>query len=107
MRSLTRTFQKINLTTLVICAALLQLWDAVITYVYVSNGIVCEGNPFMLPLLKNGMFLPERVLSVGISVILIYMLSRYSLKIAHFASFGVVLLYGSVIIWNYSVLSQM
>jgi hypothetical protein len=107
MRSLTITFQKISLPTFIIAAALLQLWDAVITHIYVSNGSVCEGNPFMLPLLKNGIFLPERVLSMGISVILIFILSRYSTRIAHFATLGVVLLYSSVIIWNYSVLSQM
>jgi hypothetical protein len=105
MRSLTRTFQKINLTTLVICAALLQLWDAIITHIFVGNGSVCEGNPFMQPLLKNGVFLTERIVSIAISVLLIYILSRYSSKIAQSATFAVVLLYGSVIIWNYSVLS--
>jgi hypothetical protein len=52
------------------------------------------------------MFLPERFLSVGISILLIYLLSKYSIKIAQNACIGVIMLYGITLAWNYSILSQ-
>lgn len=106
MRILTQTFQKIDLMFFVIIAALFQLWDAVITYIYVTNGSVSEGNPLMVPLLKNGIFLPERFFSAGISVLLIYLLSKYSSKIAQSACIGIIMLYSITLAWNYSILSR-
>ncbi len=104
MRILTQAFQKVDLFFLVVVAALFQLWDAIITHIYVGNGLVCEGNPFMVPLLKNGMFLPERFFTVGISVILVYLLSKYSNKVAQKACIGIVMLYSITLAWNYSIL---
>ena len=106
MNLLSKASQKLNLRLLVILAAGFQLWDAIITQVYVGGGYVGEGNPFMVPLLRNGMFLPERIFSIAVSVFLIYLLSRFAPKIAVNAAAGVILLYSGVLIWNYAILCR-
>ena len=99
-----KAFQKLNIRLLVIIAAAFQLWDAIITQIYVSSGYVSEGNPLMVPLIKNGMFLPEKTVSIIISVFLIYLLTKFSQKIATRAAISVIYLYSAVLIWNYAVL---
>jgi hypothetical protein len=99
-----KAFQKLNIRLLVIIAAAFQLWDAAITQVYVSSGHVCEGNPFIAPLIKNGMFLPEKTVSIIISVFLIYLLTKFSQKIATGAAISIIYLYSAVLIWNYAIL---
>lgn len=101
---LSKVFQKLNIRLLVIIAVAFQLWDAIITQVYVSNGHVCEGNPLMAQLLREGMFLPERLLSIIVSVLLIYLLSKFSTKIAAIAAAGVIVLYSAMVVWNYAIL---
>jgi hypothetical protein len=96
--------KKSELNLLVIAATIFQLWDAVITQVYVSKGLVDEANFLIAPLIKNGTFLAERIFCVAISVFLIYLLSRFSTKIATGAAAGVFVLYCAVLIGNYSVL---
>ena len=101
---LDKAFQKLNIWLLVVIAAAFQLWDAIITQVYVSSGHVCEGNPLMSQLLNDGTFLPKKLLSIVVSVILVYLLSKFSTKIAARAAVGVVVLYTGVLIWNYTIL---
>jgi hypothetical protein len=99
-----QVFQKLNISLLVIIAAAFQLWDGIITQMYVSRGHVCEGNPLMSPLIKSGIFLPEKIISIIISVLLIYVLSRFSQKIATRATIAVIYLYSVVLVWNYATL---
>jgi hypothetical protein len=96
--------QKWNLKLLVIIAAGFQLWDALLTHKYVGNGYISEGNPLMALLIKSDIFLLEKVISVVISVLLIYLLSRFSAKIAARSAAGVIFLYSAVLIWNYALL---
>ncbi len=96
--------QKWNLKLLVIIAAGFQLWDALLTQKYVGNGYISEGNPLMALLIKNNIFLFEKVSSVVISVLLIYLLSRFSTKVAARGAAGVIVLYSAVLIWNYALL---
>jgi hypothetical protein len=96
--------QKFNLKLLVIIAAGFQLWDALLTQKYVGNGYISEGNPLMALLIKNDVFLIEKVISVIISVILIYLLSKFSQKIAARGAAGIIILYSAVLIWNYALL---
>ena len=106
MNLLSKASQRLNIRLLVILAVGFQLWDTIITQVYVGGGYVCEGNPFMVPLLRNGTFLPERIFSIAVSAFLIYLLSRFSQKIAANAAAGVIALYSVVLIWNYAILFQ-
>jgi hypothetical protein len=99
---LSLSFKKLNIRLLIIIAAAFQLWDGIITQVYVSSGHVCEGNPLMAPLIRSGVFLPEKIVSIIISVILIYMLSKFSEKIATRASITIIYLYSAVLVWNYA-----
>ena len=101
---LSLSFKKLNIRLLIIIAAAFQLWDGIITQVYVSSGHVCEGNPLMAPLIKNGMFLPEKIISVIISVFLIYLLAKFSQKIAVRATITIIYLYSAVLLWNYATL---
>ena len=101
---LTQPFQKLNTGLLVIIAAAFQLWDGIITQIYVSGGQVAEGNPLMAPLIKSGIFLPEKIISIIVSVLLIYLLSRYSQKIASRATLTIIYLYSAVLVWNYATL---
>lgn len=106
MNLVSKTSQKLNIRLLVILAVGFQLWDTIMTQVYVGGGYVCEGNPVMVPLLRNGVFLPERIFSIAVSVFLIYLLFRFSQKIAENAAAGVIALYSVVLIWNYAILFQ-
>ena len=101
---LSQAFQKLNIRLLVIVAAAFQLWDGIITQIYVSSGHVCEGNPLMAALIKNGIFLPEKIVSIIISVLLIFVLSKFSQKIATQATIAIIYLYSAILVWNYATL---
>lgn len=85
-------------------AVAFQLWDAIITQVYVGGGYVYEGNPFIVLLFRNGMFLPVKIFTIAASILLIYLLRRFSQKIAASAAASVIVLYAVVLIGNYAIL---
>lgn len=103
---LLNTFQKPNVKLLIMVATILQLFDAIVTYIFVNNGQACEGNIFQVLLLKNGLFLPERLLSVLLFIFLISILSKFSKKLASPCSVVVIILYSWVLASNYIILNS-
>jgi hypothetical protein len=104
MKTRIYSIKRTELDFLLIPATAFQMWDAVMTFIYVNAGLAREGNPFMAPLLHNGSFLFVRFSSIALAIYLIYILSRFSIKAAKIATLCVLILYLGVVIWNYYVL---
>lgn len=96
--------EKIKFELLLIPATAFQMWDAVMTFIYVNSGHAVEGNPFMAYLLHNGSFLSVRFLSIALDIYLIGCLSKFSVRLAKITTASVMFLYIAVVLWNYYVL---
>ncbi|MCX6005702.1 MAG: DUF5658 family protein [Chloroflexi bacterium] len=83
-----------------------QLWDGIITQVFVINGLVKEANPLMAPLVSGGSFLLIKLLGIAAILLLLWIISKRFPRIAMAAASCISMYYVAVITWNFMVFFQ-
>ena len=84
-----------------------QIWDGLITQVFVNSSVVQEGNPLMAPLVSGGNFLLLKVMGVLLCVPILWMVYKRFPKFTMVTASTLVIFYGVVICWNFLVLFNM
>lgn len=84
----------------------LQMWDALITQIFVKNKLVQEFNPLAMHMVENGYFLYFKVPFLFLSVILLWKLNKILPSVARIAGIAIIIFYGIVLMWNFTVFSS-
>ncbi len=88
---------------ILVLAAQFQMWDGLITQVFVKNGIVQEGNPVTASLIDAGNFLWLKVAGVVLCIPVLWIMYKYFPKFAMVTASSLVGLYTAIISWNFLV----
>jgi hypothetical protein len=80
-----------------------QLWDGVMTHVFVRRGLAMEGNALMSSLVYGGDFLFLKVLSVAILALVLWLVFKRFPRLAIWSTATVAIFYLGVITWNFLV----
>lgn len=81
-----------------------QLWDGIMTHVFVGSGLAKEGNSLMAELVYKGDFLFLKIVSVAILGLALWMIFRKFPKLAISTTACVAAFYLGVIVWNFMVI---
>ena len=81
-----------------------QLWDGIITQVFVGNGLAREANRLMAPLVSSGNFLALKLLGTAVLLALLWVLHKRFPRIAVTAASCMAFFYAAVIAWNFFIL---
>jgi hypothetical protein len=82
----------------------LQIWDGLITQIFVNGGFVREANPFITSLVSSGQFLPLKIVVALACMPILWAVYKHVSKLALLAASGMVVLYIAVIFWNFMIL---
>jgi hypothetical protein len=88
---------------LLLLMAQFQLWDGVITHVFVRGGLAREGNALMSSLVYGGDFLVLKIISVAVLALVLWFIFKRFPMLALSAAGGVAIFYLGVITWNFLV----
>lgn len=83
---------------------LLNLADGVLTHLLIDLGLGQEGNPFLLGIVGEPIFLIIKMMGVVFCAFLLWDIYRRFPKLALFSTTCFVTLYTTVVIWNSSLL---
>ena len=81
----------------------LQISDGVFTDIMVRNNLVSEGNPLMQPLIMGGSFLAIKITGAIICFWILRKLYGRFPRLALTVTSSIVVFYGAVMLWNFSV----
>jgi hypothetical protein len=81
-----------------------QIWDGIITSIFVEKGIARESNPFMINLVSNGDFLWFKIVGALILCTALFAIGKYFPKLTLAISSSITAFYLAVIIWNFTVI---
>ncbi len=105
----TRALEHLNrghILFVLLLMAQFQLWDGLITQVFVNNGLVKEANPLMAPLVSGGSFLLVKLLGIAAILFLLWIISKRFPRVAVAAASCISMYYVAVITWNFMVFFQ-
>ena len=88
---------------ILILVAQFQIWDGLMTQIFVNNGIVSEANPFVTTLVTGGDFLPVKIASALVSISILWIMHKYFPRLTFSAASTMVAFYAAVISWNFFV----
>ena len=80
-----------------------QAWDGIITQVFVKNGIVKEGNRFVMSLVDSGDFLWLKAIGLIVVIAILWVLHKRLPRFAMLATSCLAVFYLGVISWNFLV----
>ncbi len=86
-----------------VLAAQFQMWDGLITHVFVKNGIVQEGNPIAASLIDGGSFLWLKIAGVLLCIPVLWVMYKYFPKFAMVTASSLAGFYIAVVSWNFLV----
>jgi len=89
---------------LLFCLVLLNVLDALITNHLFSTDIATEGNPLLLPLVGQPVFIAVKVLGVLFAAFVLWDIGRRHHRGAQAAAGVFVLVYAVIVGWNTSLL---
>ena len=81
--------------------AQLQLWDGVITQVFVSNGIAREFNPLVINSVNQGSFLVIKIVGLLLCVFCLWLVGRKFPRLATAIAAVIAVFYTAVLSWNF------
>jgi len=93
----------INIRFILIMMAQFQIWDGIMTQVFVNNGLVIEGNKLVASSITNGEFMLIKVISLIISSLILLLLYKYYPRLVFTTATLIVIFYSAVITWNFLV----
>ena len=88
---------------ILVLATQFQIWDGLITQVFVGNGVTQEANPLMAPLIEAGDFLLLKVIGVALFIPVLWILYRYFPKFALATASTLAAFSLAIISWNFMV----
>ena len=77
--------------------------DGLLTYFLVRHGIAREGNPFLLPIVGENIFLVLKVVGALLCVLILWDIYRRFPKLALISTSCFVVVYGGIVAWNLSL----
>jgi hypothetical protein len=80
-----------------------QIWDGIITQVFVNNRVATEANNIVAPMVHGGSFLSVKLAGVAVLLLLLWFIYKRFPRVALTAASFVTLFYAGVIIWNFTV----
>ncbi len=80
-----------------------QVWDGLITHIFVNNGIAKESNPLMESLVPSGDFLLLKILGALVCVVILWVMYKYFPKFALATASSLAMFYIAIISWNFLV----
>ena len=86
-----------------VLAAQFQIWDGLLTHLFVNNGLVREDNPLMSSLVGEGHFIILKVLGVLLCLPALWFVHKRFPKLALASTVAIVCFYASVLSWNFTV----
>ncbi len=78
----------------------LEIWDGVLTYLLVSNGVGQESNPFLQPMVLGGSFLVLKICGGILAVFLLWIIYTRRPRAALICTVFFVVLYTVIVAWN-------
>ena len=78
-----------------------QLWDGVITQVFVGNGVAREFNPLMINSINQGSFLIIKVIGLLLCVACLWLVGRKFPGIATTVAAVIAVFYAAILTWNF------
>ena len=101
-----RVFDSLNRGNMIFALVLMAqflMWDAVVTHIFVGNGIVKEANQLVASVVYSGDFLVIKLLSLLALVPVLLILHRFYPKVAFTTTTCVAMFYVGVVTWNFLV----
>jgi hypothetical protein len=86
-----------------VLAAQFQIWDGLMTHIFVNNGLVQEANPLMSSLVSGGNFLLLKVIGVLLCLPILWLVYKYFPRLALTSTVSLVVLYAAILAWNFTV----
>lgn len=80
-----------------------QLWDGIMTDVFVRGGLVREANTLMASFVYGGDFIPLKILSTAILAVALWTIYRRFPRLAICTAALIAVFYLGVITWNFLV----
>ncbi len=80
-----------------------QLWDGIMTQVFVRSGFATEANHIMEPLINSGVFLAVKLLGIAALLPLLWFIHKRYPRVAFTAASCLSIFYMGIIIWNFVV----
>ena len=84
-------------------AAQFQVWDGLVTQVFVNNGLAHEANPLMSSLVSGGNFLLLKILGALLCLPILWLVYKRFPRLALASTAALVVLYAVVLTWNFTV----
>ena len=81
--------------------AQLQLWDGVITQVFVGNGIARELNPLVINSVNQGSFLIIKIIGLILCVLCLWLVGKRYPCIATTVAAVIAVFYTAILSWNF------
>ena len=81
----------------------LVILDGLLTYFLVRYGIAREGNPFLSRIVGEDYFLVLKVVGAILSVLILWDIYRRFPRLALISTSCFVVIYGAIVIWNFSL----
>ncbi len=81
----------------------LVILDGLLTYFLVRSGIAREGNPFLSRIVGEDNFMVLKVVGAILSVLILWDIYRRFPKLALISTSCFVVIYGAIVIWNFSL----
>jgi hypothetical protein len=86
-----------------VLAAQFQIWDGLMTHIFVNNGLVQEANPLISSLVSGGNFLLLKVIGVLLCLPILWLVYKYFPRLALTSTVSLVVLYAAILAWNFTV----
>jgi hypothetical protein len=80
-----------------------QLWDGIMTQVFVRSGFVTEANRIIEPLINSGSFLAVKLLGIAVFLPLLWFVYKRYPRVAFTAASCLSIIYLGIITWNFVV----
>jgi hypothetical protein len=81
----------------------LQLWDAIMTQVFVKSGLATEANRLVQPLINSGSFLAVKLVGLAALLPLLWFVYKRYPRVAFTVASCLSIFYLGIITWNFVV----
>ena len=89
---------------LLILLAGFEVFDGILTHLFVSNGLVQESNRLIATVLYEGNFLILKMIGAFMSIVALWYIYKRFPRMAFGAASCVVVFYSAVLAWNFNVI---
>ena len=77
-----------------------EISDGLLTYFLIRGGLAREGNPFLLPIVREGNFMVLKVVGAILCVLILWDIYKRFPKLALISTSCFVMFYAVIVLWN-------